>query len=200
MADPTVRIEHWRWDAPPDSETDIYGFEAFDFATNTRISDDGLSWGPRKWPQRGVARFEVVGESFNMEGLQHAGFASGAPVELRIESNPHGVNGTAVAVYEASGRAQGGHIANRDVPTVLDLLLEGGGRVEAIVWQEVHRRRDGARCSLEVLVFRPGALYMDPRAPGRPARRQVSAPRSAPLPAAAAPPPRRGLLARILGR
>lgn len=193
MTEPTVRIEHWQHVPPDGAEVDLYGFEAWEIATGRRLGDDALRWGPRKWGPRGVARFEVVGESFNMKGLQHHGFARGAPVELRAEANPHGVDGVAVAVYEESGSAQGGYIPNADLPVVLGLLRDEGGGLDCIVWREAHRRSDALRCSLEVLVHRRGVLYMDPLV-ASPAVMPPAPPARPPLPR------RRGLLNRLLGR
>lgn len=196
MTEPTVRVEPWQHVPPHGAEVDLYGFEAWEISTGKRLGDDALRWGPRKWGPRGVALFEVVGESFNMTGLQHPGFARGAPAELRVESNPHGVDGVAVAVYEGSGTAQGGHISNADLPVVLRLLRDEGGDLDCIVWREARRRADGLRCSLEVLAHRRGALRMDP-----PVGRGAAPPPGTPSAQPAQPPPRRrGLLRRVLGR
>lgn len=187
--DPTILIDLWQSSPNPnysdDRDFDIFGYNAWEMNTGQLLGRSNLDWGPRKWKQRCVARFDVVGESFNMEGLQHVGFNRGAPVELRVEPNVHGVNGEAIAVYEGTGSAQGGHISNEDLPVVLNLLRDEGPELECIVWREVRGTRDGRRCSLEVLLFRKGALRLGRAADPDPP---------------AAEPKRRGLLSRILGR
>lgn len=174
--EPTVHIDYWQSGPhpayPDETYADIYGFTACEMATGQMLGRSNLDWGPRKWKQRGVARLEVVGESFHRAALQHPGFNRGAPVLLRIEENEHGIDGQAVAVYEASGSAQAGHISNADLPVVMNLLRQEGPDVECIVWREVRRKDDGRRYSLEVLVHRRGALDIDPAPEPAPIRRR----------------------------
>lgn len=177
MSEPTVRVEYWESVPPPEHRVILLGFNAYDYTTGTPLYRENLRYGPRKWKQRGVALFEVAGETFHAENLQHPGFVRGSPIGLRVESNEHAPDGIAVAVYESSYSAQAGHIANRDLAVVRKLMREELDDLAAIAWREARYVRGGRRCSLDVLVYRAGALHMNPIPP---------------------PPARRGLLQRLL--
>lgn len=100
----------------------------------------------------GIQCLEVVGESYHREDLQRPGFAAGFPIKL-VQEPENPVDHDAVAVRDASGKYQAGHLSRDDAPKILKRIRKGIGFRALVMWEV---NIDGQRVSLRILLMDAG--------------------------------------------